>query len=272
MAMLPSRTIRSVVISLLALSFVLPSSADARRRRSRKGTLAIESMTDGAKVYVDGKMIGKTPFAKPIRIDPGTHKLKATKFGYSTMEMEFTIKSRRQSDMIVDLIPHSGLVKFTCNIESAEVYVDNKLMGHSPLVKTVPLGDHEIMIIKEGYNDFAAQLNVKAGEKHFVEGVLTPFNYSPEVLAIKKKEEDRAKKLAAAELEQPEPGQLSPTGPSEVEPVPAWYNGLHKQWWVWTIVGAVVTAAVAIPVAATSGGGQPVLNDHDSPIDPDRLP
>jgi len=266
-AMLPSRTTRSVVISLLALSFVLPSSADARRRRSHKGTLAIESMTDGAKVYVDGKMIGKTPFAKPIRLDPGTHKLKATKFGYSTMELEFTIKSRRQTDMMVDLIPHSGLVRFTCNIESAEVYVDNKLMGHTPLVKTVPMGDHEIMIVKEGHNDFAAQLNVKAGEKHFVEGVLTPFQYSPEVLAIKKKEEDRAEELAAAELEQP-----SPTGPSEVEPVPAWYDGWYEKWWVWAIAGAVVVTAVAIPVAATSGGEQPGLNAHDSPIDPVHLP
>jgi hypothetical protein len=218
------------------------------------GNLVITSMTEDVKVYVDGKLVGKTPFEKPVPLKPGKHKLKATRPGYSTLETTFAIKLGRPTELAVDPVPISGLVKFSCNIEGAEVYVDNKLLGHAPLVQEVPVGDHSVQILKEGFNDFVSPINVKGGEKHFVEATLTPFqDLSPEVLAIQaaqKQKEEEAKRAAEALVT----AQNAPT----VEP---WYAGWYKRWWVWAIAGAVVVTAVTIPLA-TSGGEPGYLDDH----------
>ena len=258
------------LMALLVVGFCWPDSADGkRRRRARKGKLAIEALTMGAKVYIDNKLIGKTPFEKPILLRAGKHKLKATKFGFSSLELDFVIRARRTTDLMVDLVPHSGLVKFTCNVEGVEVYVDGKMLGNTPLIKTVPIGDHKVMLVREGYNDFSAELNVKAGEKHFIEGVMTPFqDFSPEVLAIKKAQEEEAKRKQeeAAQIE------LAASQPA-VAPAPAWYDGFYEKWWFWTAVGAVVATAVVVPVGMElSGGTQSGLKAHDSPVDPIRLP
>ncbi len=259
-------------ILLLVAAFVLPAPADARRRRARAGLLVIDAMTDGAKVYIDGKPVGKTPLDEPIRLKPGKHTIKATKFGFSTFEMEFTIRRGKRTGLMVDLVPHSGLVKFDCNIKGAEVYLDSKLIGHTPLIKNVSIGDHEVMIVREGYNDFAAEINVKAGQKQFVEGVLTPFqDFSPEVLALKQKQEEQARRNA----EQAEQAAAAPppaTTAGATEPAPSWTDDWYEKWWLWTAVGAVVVTAVAVPVAVTSGGGGSGLGDHSSPIDPIQLP
>ena len=263
--------IDNAVLGLIALlaATAWPGIADARR--PAMGTLIIESMTDGAKVYLDGKQIGKTPFAKPIPVRVGQHKLKATKFGYAELELEFKMRARRKTTLTVDLVPHSGLVRFTCNIDAAEIYLDGKLLGHTPLIKTVGLGDHKVMIVREGYNDFSAEINVKAGEKHFVDGVLTLFqDFSPEVLALKKAQEEEAqrrKELAARIEASPALG-----GPAAVEPAAAWYDRFYEKWWFWTAVGAVVLTAVVVPVATTVSTEQAGLNAHASPVDPIRLP
>lgn len=241
--------------STVALAVLMLLAVDAGAR-GRKGQLVIDSMTDGAKVYVDGNLVGKTPIKKPIPLKPGKHKLKATKAGHSTLELEFKIKARKKLEMMVELLPFSGLVKFSANIDGAEVYVDNQLIGHTPLVRDVVAGDHKIMILKEGYNDYEFDINVKAGEKMFVEGRLTPFqDFSPEVLAMAKAEEEKKKQEESLARE------LAETG--TIEAAPPWYADLYKKWWVWAIAGAVVVTAVTVPLAMSGGGEQAGLHSHD---------
>jgi hypothetical protein len=244
------------------LAALLVVSQTAQAGAGRQGTLVIHSMTDGARVYVDGRLLGKTPLEDPIPLPAGKHKLKATKAGYGTVQLKFTIRPRRKTELQVDLLPYSGLVKFSSNVEGAEVYVDSKLLGQTPLVREVVVGDHAVMIVKDGFNDFEADLNVKAGKKHFIEGVLTPFeDLSPEVLALAKKQREREER----EKEEAERRKLEPVVDAEMrssEAAPAWYADLYKKWWVWAIAGAVVVTAVTVPLA-TSGGEQSGLHRHD---------
>lgn len=256
---------RKLLIGTIAVFWLvagLHPAASARRRR--QGTLVLQTMTEGARVYVDGKFVGKTPLPKPIRLRPGRHELKATKSGFSTMELQFKIRPGRRTELPLELLPYSGLVKFTCNVEEAEVYVDNKMVGHAPLIRNVVVGDHQVLILKEGYNDFEMVINVKAGKKHFVEANLTPYEgISPEVAALAeahRKKQEQARKLEQAELNRPE---LTATRP--VEEPPPWYANLHKKWWVWTIAGAVVVTAVTLPLTL-SGSGQSGLHDHDDTL------
>jgi len=258
-------TTRKITIATMVACWVLAGLAPrAAARRGRKGTLVIQAMTEGTRIYVDGKFVGKTPLPRPLRLRPGLHRLKATKSGFSTMEMEFTIRPGRKTELPLELLPFSGLVKFSCNIDGAEVYVDNKMVGHTPLIRDVVVGDHQVLILKEGYNDFEMDINVKAGEKHFVEANLTPYEgISPEVAALA--EAHRKKQEQVKQLEQEELNRRELTNPQQVDSAQPWYAGLHKKWWVWTIAGAVVATAVTLPLAL-SGSGQSGLHDHDDSL------
>ena len=146
-----------VIFSLSAI--VLLAVSLNSRAGGRRGSLKISSITDGARVYIDGKYVGNTPLDKPLGLKPGKHKLKATRAGYGSAELEFTIRSGRTTKLEVDLLPFSGLVKFTANLEGAEVYVDNNLVGHTPLIRDVVAGDHKVLILKEGFNDYESGIN-----------------------------------------------------------------------------------------------------------------
>jgi hypothetical protein len=220
--------------------------------------VAITSVTSDIKVYVDGKPIGKTPFNTPVPLKAGKHKVKATKPGYSTFEGSIVVKPGKTTPLELDLIPFSGLVKFSCNIDGAEVYVDKKMIGQSPLVQELMVGDHDVLIMKEGYNDYTTKINVKGGEKHFVEASLSPFqDFSPEVAAIAKAQKEKA------EYDRLHPPEAFV--PQAIPEAPPWYADWYKKWWVWTIAGAVLITAVAVPVAVTSaGGGTSPLHLHDN--------
>ncbi len=230
----------------------------------RKAQLIIDCVEDGAKIYVDKKLQGKTPLSGPVWVRPGKHKIEASKPGFTSFELELVVKARQKVPVSIELMPYSGLVKFSCNVASAEVYVDGRLIGQTPLIKDVLVGTHKITLVKEGYNDFATELNVQAGEKHFVEGVLTPFeDFSDDVRAMAKAAKEKAEqdRLAAEKL-QAEAAAIPPSGPGVPAPG-SWTDTWYKEWWIWAIAGAVVVTAVAVPVALTSGGEQAGLNAHD---------
>jgi hypothetical protein len=43
-------------------------------REKLRGTLVLDAEAEGAEVYIDGKIIGKTP-VNPVKLDPGTHEI-----------------------------------------------------------------------------------------------------------------------------------------------------------------------------------------------------
>jgi hypothetical protein len=208
-----------------------------------KGTVLISSMTSDVKVYIDGKLIGKTPFEKPIPIKAGKHKLKATKAGHSTLEFDFTVLAGKKTEFAVDLIPFSGLVKFSCNVDGAQVQVDGKPIGLTPLIQEIVAGDHEILITKDGHQPFTTAINVKGGEKHFIEGTLVALNFAP----------DNASSLQNNIAEQSSPS------------APAWYSNLYKKWWVWAVAGAIVVTVITAPLLSGDQAQSGISTHNGSP-------
>ncbi len=229
----------------------------ATARGPRQGQLILDCMIDEVTIYIDGKKVGQTPFSKPIMLPAGKHNIKATKPGYSMMESPFVIKAGRKLTLPVDLFPVSGLLKVTANVDGVEVYIDNQMKGHTPLINDLVVGKHTVTLVREGYNDFNTEVNIEAGQKHFVEGVLTPFrDLSPDVLAAAEEQKKRV------EMEKQLQERLAAAPEKPVPPPAAWYEGFYRKWWFWTAVGVVVAGAVAIPLATMTGGTQDNLNAH----------
>jgi hypothetical protein len=63
-------------------------------------------------------------------------------------------------------IPALGSISVSSSVEGASVYLDDELVGESPLTREdVPAGRHRIRVESEGHEPFATEVRVRAGER-----------------------------------------------------------------------------------------------------------
>ena len=116
-----------------------------------------------------------------------------------------------------------GSVEITCVVAGAVVAVGGVVVGRTPLRHWIyrRVGTYVLTVDAAGHHPFSLSLTFAPGHHTRMEARLTP-----------KKEE-------TAVTEVP---RYNPTA-------------LHKKWWLWTIVGAVVIgSAIAISASQTGGG------------------
>lgn len=61
-------------------------------RRAEPGSVSLEGVPDGAAVYLDGKLVGRGPFAAPIELPPGGHELRVVARGYRPYAGTLTVR------------------------------------------------------------------------------------------------------------------------------------------------------------------------------------
>jgi hypothetical protein len=211
------RMILPPLVALLLAVLVAPL-AMAEQGRGRFGWIEIVSGTTGADVQIDGTSVGQVPLPEKIQVPVGEHSVRVAKRGFTQLDETVAVKLRKTVTVEADLLALSGVLKVSANVEKARVFVDGEYIGDVPVEQEVDPGTKLVKVRLLGYYDFEASLDVVAGEEYEVN----------------------------AELE-----RLPPEEDPTIAEAPRrrrWY----EQWWVWTIVGAVVvSAAVAIPVAIT---------------------
>jgi hypothetical protein len=208
---------RFVLACLMVLVVGAPApAAAAPRAPANTGVLVLSSQTEGAEIFVDGKLIGKTPLKEPIVLKPGKYTLKMTKRGYTEYIDVFTIRARKETKLDIDLLPVAGILRITANVQPARVFVDGKFVGETPLETEITAGARTIKMTKGGYRDLVKKVDVVAGQ---------PLNLD----------------LTLEEL----PADQNPFRPPPPKPL-KWY----ERWWVWAVIAGGATAlalVVALP-------------------------
>lgn len=154
------------------------------------GTLMVNYNPVGARVYLDGNLLGKSPnvFNK---IAAGKHVLQVEYEGYRIKTDSIIIikgekifvegKLLKQDGMIQSLTPNdgssrqssSGVLSVDYAPEGATVYFDNKYLGISPGVfSNIDIGRHELRIEHDGYLMEKRNVIVKSSEQTKVQGSL----------------------------------------------------------------------------------------------------
>jgi len=204
-----------LVLQVLPLLVLVFGVAEARRKGG-SGTLDITSLTAGAEVQVDGKVVGTLPL-KGVRLPEGKHTLKITLKGYTEYLDVFTIQRNQTTALDIDLLPYAGVLRITSNVRGARVFIDNKFEGLAPIEREILIGKRSVRVRKAGYYDYIGEVSAIAGKTFDVHVRLKamPVGSTP----------------------------YRPTPP----PPPKWY----EKWYVW--VGgaagvAAVTAAIVVPV------------------------
>jgi hypothetical protein len=73
--------------------------AEIDKQRVMIGTLLVRAKPDGAKLHVDGKVVGTAPLPEPIRLTAGQHSLVVMLDGYEAQSREIRVNAGAQSDV-----------------------------------------------------------------------------------------------------------------------------------------------------------------------------
>lgn len=200
----------ALLLGILTLGF-----GNTAQARSRKGHLVVKSSTAGADVVVNGRRVGVTPLRRRIRLLAGTHTLRLSKLGYADYLDTVKIRAGRRTQVAIDLIELNGVLRIGSNPEDAEVILNGRLFGRTPLSEALRPGHYGVEVRLANYKSFLAEFDIDAGQE-------MRFNPSLEI-----------KPMVATT--------------THVK----WY----KNQWVWiSVVSAVIVTGVVTAVALNSDG------------------
>jgi len=129
------------------------------------GNLLVRSTLDNIQLSIDDQDVGSVP-GTISEISPGAHKLEFAKYRYFTLEQEVDIEGLGKTQAIdISLQPAWGQVEFTTVPEGADLFIDQRLIGQTPLSAEVLETGSQLTLKAPGYKTLQQQVRVKAGSK-----------------------------------------------------------------------------------------------------------
>ena len=143
-----------LILSIALLSLMIFSC-------DTKATLEIKSNVRDAEVFVNEKSVGSTPIN--VSLEAGNTAIRLKKEGYtdykSTVKLESGDRKALTANMKADA---SVTLEVNANVDDAEVFVNNKRFGKTPLNKKVAPGTVNVSVRKIGYINYDESVNSAA--------------------------------------------------------------------------------------------------------------
>jgi len=144
------------------------------------GRIVATSQPQGAKVYLDNVLRGTTPLNLD-RVTSGQHHIKLVMTGYQDWSNYVSVSPSQTTTVSTNLIPLSisGSISIYCNQGNAKIYLDGSYQKTTSANKSVELknvkqGYHELLITKDGYQDWISTIMVTTNQTYMVSAYLVP--------------------------------------------------------------------------------------------------
>jgi hypothetical protein len=181
-------TIKGIVISLPPTAWtssnILSYMVRPITSPTRYGRIVAISQPQRAKVYLDNVYKGKTPLNLD-RVTAGQHRIKMVMAGYQDWSSYVSVSASRTTTVSADLVPFPayGTISVYSNQSNARIYLDGiykkrTSANKSVEIKSVGKGYHELLITKDGYQDWISTIMIVANQTRRVSAFLVPeINY-----------------------------------------------------------------------------------------------
>jgi serine/threonine protein kinase len=138
------------------------------------GRLLLTS-TPWAKVYVDNRLIGETPIAKPLTLAAGTHTVMFANPAFDPIVTNITLEPGRETTVTGNFIEHAGYLKCVAS-PWAEVYVDEQYKDTTPMTKPLMLsaGKHTVRFKNTSFPDIIREITMQPKDTTFITVSFTP--------------------------------------------------------------------------------------------------
>jgi serine/threonine protein kinase len=143
----------------------------------KQGKLSLDSTPQGAYVYINGKLYGKTPLNTNLNV--GSYKVEIKKDGYLPYSLTVQINENKEYKETIPLHPISikGILKVSVEPSGAIIYITDSIIGHTYVYIELDPGYYKLKIEKEGYMTYLEDIKVEAGgivDKKVTLGKLPP--------------------------------------------------------------------------------------------------
>ena len=144
---------------------------------SNYGIVKFISDPSGAEILINGKNMGSSPDSGLLvlyTIPRGYYQVEARKPGYTSISDNLYVDDNAVTTYKVSLIPSPlGSLEVKSVPDNADIYMDNKNVGLTPVIlNDITVGEHTVIIKKEGYQDWSAKISVVGGSMGVIESVL----------------------------------------------------------------------------------------------------
>ena len=132
---------------------------------SNFATVELRSVSNDGDIYVNGEYKGPSPWIG--RLVFGTHNFEVRKVNHTSNSVikEITPLSERGRIQLPDPTPILGKLNIVSQPSGADVSVDNKYIGRTPLQLDFLVGPHEISIRKGGYHAERRKVEINENEQ-----------------------------------------------------------------------------------------------------------
>ena len=148
------------------------------------GSISISCNQSSAKIFLDGTYKKKTYSSRAVvleDVEKGYHELLITKTGYKDWSKKVYVSSSKTIKVVVNLIKQAvdGSISVYCNQGNAKIYLDGNYKKRTSANKSVEIkkvgeGYHELLITKDGYQDWVSTIVVTANQTYMVSAYLAP--------------------------------------------------------------------------------------------------
>ena len=128
---------------------------------------------DDCDIYVNGEHKGKNSWRGDLAT--GTYIFEARKQGYTTTAISKTISTApaQQTYNIPTPKPILGALNVTSTPAMADVYIDNRVVGQTPLMVDVIVGQHEVKVVKDNLGIEPQTITISEGKTESLNLTLT---------------------------------------------------------------------------------------------------
>ena len=138
----------------------------------KTGSILIESKPSKARLYLDGKEVGKTP-ANLRSIVPGTHEVEVWMDGYEVWSESVNIEGDKEKAITAVLQIKTGSVIIESTPPNASVFLDGEEVGKTPAnLKSIVPGTHEVEVRMDGYEVWSESVIVEEDIKKTITAAL----------------------------------------------------------------------------------------------------
>ncbi|MBO5978931.1 MAG: PEGA domain-containing protein [Bacteroidales bacterium] len=127
---------------------------------------------DQAEIWVDGVKMGTGSWKG--KLEYGNHQIECKKENHRPTSMEIEVHPQTLGPIVLESPePKTGYIAVTSTPVVAELYVDDKLAGHTPSTISSLIGQRKVTIKRNGYNTENKSVTVKEGETVQVDAKLS---------------------------------------------------------------------------------------------------
>ncbi len=130
-----------------------------------KGTLVIESNTDGGTITIDGRTDPNWQTPHMFTLPQGTYRVAVSQPGYSTWFRDVRVTPGRKRWITADLHPPQGVIVIDTDPPGMQVFIDGKSYGPSEVETSLSAGSHTYRVVPpNGERPVEGKFVLKAGD------------------------------------------------------------------------------------------------------------